>query len=147
MQNPYPTLGQLIEQDRRLVLFSENALESHSWLTRLWDVAWDTPYQASTMDDLDCSVHRGAAGHPFFLMNHWVNNLVDLPSRSHSTVLNAFRALQNRIVDCSAARRQSPSFVAVDFYDRGDVVSVVRELNRRRELGPESEKPGEIAGR
>jgi hypothetical protein len=72
---------------------------------------------------------------------------VDLPSRSHSTVLNAFRALQNRIVDCSAARRQSPSFVAVDFYDRGDVVSVVRELNRRRELGPESEKPGEIAGR
>ena len=43
--------------------------------------------------------------------------------------MNARAVLLKRMEQCEDERGQLPNFVAVDYYDRGDLLGVVDELN------------------
>jgi hypothetical protein len=61
------------------------------------------------------------------LVNHWLN---DFRSRvSDAAAVNAYDVVWPREAECQRTRKMLPNFVAVNFYDRGDLFAVVDRLN------------------
>jgi hypothetical protein len=48
---------------------------------------------------------------------------------SSAARVNAREVLEPRVEECRAERGLLPNFVAVDFYDQGDLFDVVDDLN------------------
>jgi hypothetical protein len=127
---PWPTLGQMIDSGRRVVVLLErgDGGSAHPWL--LPGFAWtqDTPYSNPTAADLSCRRERGSASSPLLLLNYWLGNgfrsLV-----TDARAINAYDVLSPYVSRCREERGRIPNFVAVNFYDEGDLFRVVDELN------------------
>lgn len=126
---PFPTLAEMIAADTRLVVTAENGGPPPPWFHHLWDVAWDTPYSYKSADEFSCAPNRGDPDNPLFLVNHWVNNELDLPSEMNAKAVNTFEVLHARALECMQASGDLPNFIAVDFYEQGDLLAVVDALN------------------
>ena len=124
---PWPTLGQLLERDERLVIITDRGGGVYPWLLAVWDHAWETDWNNKTAADLTCKRNRGAAGNPLFILNHFIGN--PLPSPGLALSINRREVLLERARRCKQESGRQPNFVTVDFHDQGDLISVVRELN------------------
>ncbi|MGY4642321.1 hypothetical protein [Cellulomonas sp. URHB0016] len=125
----WPTLGRMVSSGRRLVVLMEHegGGTQYPWMLQAFDWVQDTPYSFDTAADFSCDLLRGAADHPLLLVNHWLSSTAT--RRSDAEEVNAEDVLWPRVERCRAERGQMPSFVAVDFYDRGDLFAVVDRLN------------------
>lgn len=131
----WPTLGDMVASGKRLVVLMENHSGgvAYPWLMRAFDWVQDTPYYFASPEALidgtdTCARNRGVSDAPLLLVNHWVSD-------RHAEVTSAARVnapsvLGSRVSACQRARGMLPNYVAVDFYDRGDLFAVVDELNR-----------------
>jgi hypothetical protein len=126
---PWPTLGQMIDSGRRVVVLMEHrgGGSSYPWLLQGFDWVQDTPYDFASVSEFNCTRLRGAATSPLLLVNHWLNHF---RSRvSDAAAVNAYDVLWRRVAECQRKRKMLPNFVAVNFYDRGDLFAVVDRLN------------------
>lgn len=126
---PWPTLGAMIDADTRLYVTAESGGPPPPWYHHVWNEAWDTPYGPSSAEDLSCDLNRGATDNDLFLVNHWVNDALGLPSASNAALVNAAEILQARAEQCQAQWDHAPNFLVVDFYEEGDLLAVVDALN------------------
>ncbi len=126
---PWPTLGEMVEADTRLVITAEQGGPPPAWHHNIWEIGWDTPYGPTSADDLSCALNRGSADNDLFLVNHWVNNAFGLPSTENADEVNEYSFLLARAQECEAMWDHAPNLLAVDFYSRGDVVAVAETLN------------------
>jgi hypothetical protein len=55
--------------------------------------------------------------------------MFDTPSQADAKVANAYDVLYGRAVQCQQEAGQLPNFLAVDFYEQGDLFAAVRALN------------------
>jgi hypothetical protein len=131
----WPTLGEMIERDQRLVLLAENRAGAAPWYQLAYErLVQETPFTFKSPEalldggDATCASNRGPDDAPLFLINHWVNT-DPVPRPAHADVVNAFEPLLRRARACSRLRGQRPNLLAVDFYTRGDVFAVVDALN------------------
>jgi hypothetical protein len=133
----WPTLRQLIEQDRRLLVLAEEKAGAAPWYQLAYErLTQETPFTFAAPRELtdpaelpaSCEPNRGPAGAPLFLLNHWVNT-DPLPRPGHATVVNAYDALLRRARTCARQRGRRVNLLAVDFYERGDVFRVADTLN------------------
>jgi hypothetical protein len=128
--SPWPTLRAMIEANTRLVVTLESGGAPPAWAHHVWDEAWDTPYGPQSRDGFSCALNRGARENALFLLNHWQNTGFGLPSEADAREVNLFEFLHGRAVECQeAAGGDLPNFVAVDFYEHGDLFEVVKALN------------------
>lgn len=123
---PWPTLREMIDLDQRLVIFTEDHGGSPAWYHDLWAHTWETPYHFESLGELTCRKNRGTGGASLFLLNHFITN--PFPSRTAAREANREAVLGARAETCME-QGQLPNFVAVDFYDRGDLFRVVDRLN------------------
>jgi hypothetical protein len=123
----WPTLGQMVEHDSRVVIFTEEGDNQPAWNLSAWDSIWDTPYTFQRPSDLSCRLGRGAQTNSLFLMNHWLEQPAH--RREWAQRMNAEPALLPRMLECSTDAGRRPNFVAVDHYDLGDLFEVVRRAN------------------
>jgi hypothetical protein len=123
----WPTLGDMVAADTRLLVTAESEGPPPAWYQHAWDLYVDTPYDFATVDDFTCDVNRGAPTNPLFLLNHWVED--PFASESHSAEANAYDVLYGRATACAAAFGRNPNLVAVDWYTAGDLFAVVDTLN------------------
>lgn len=126
---PWPTLGELIEANARLLVTAEQGGPPPDWHHHLWALAWDTPYGPTDAEDLSCELNRGDPDNDLFLVNHWVNNSFGLPSAENAEEVNAYDPLLARALECWALWDHPPNFLAVDYYERGNLMEVVDALN------------------
>jgi hypothetical protein len=127
---PWPTLREMINAGTRLVVTAENGGKDSGWYRNIWNVAWETPYGFHSASDFKCNLNRGDRNADLFLLNHWVNSSVtDLPSAEKSIAANQIDVLLERATRCRSEGGQVPNFIAVDFYDRGDLFTVVDVMN------------------
>ena len=125
---PWPTLGELVERNERLIVMTEAASRAPvPWLHRGFDLTQETPFSFHSVGDLSCERNRGAADAPLFLVNHWIEDIS--PTPKDAELLNARDVLLPRLRDCVAARGQMPNLVAVNFYRTGDLFAVIDEIN------------------
>lgn len=68
----WPTLGSLITEGQRLVVFVEDATGAPSTLLPLWSFAWATGPDFHTSGDLTCASALGDAKNPLMLVLHFL---------------------------------------------------------------------------
>jgi hypothetical protein len=137
---PFPTLRELIESDKRILVMAEkdNGGGSIPWYHDGFELMQETPYTFKSADELraaaSCKPNRGTADSPLFQFNHWVEKLPRAPDLGAE--VNAYDFLIERARECRRRRGLLPNLVAVDFYDEGDIFEASRMLNR---LGRDAE--------
>ncbi len=124
---PWPTLRELIESGRRVVVTAERGRPPPAYYHHVWDVAWDTPYSFQAVDDFSCDENRGSRSNALFLLNHWLE--APLATKELSAVANEPTLLLDRARRCQTESGKLPNFVAVNHYTIGGLFEVVRELN------------------
>jgi hypothetical protein len=124
-----PTLGELIRERTRLVVLAEQDGGARPWYLPGFDLVQDTPLGARVPAELRCSRFRGEPDSPMLLLNHWIDTFP--PSVSRNERIGA-DFLEQRAQRCRQVRGLTPNLLAVDFYERSDVVEVARRLNATR---------------
>ena len=123
----FPTLAELIDSGTNLVVTAESGGPPPAWYHHAWDLIQDTPYSFSSEDEFSCEANRGETTSPLFLVNHWLGT--PLPTSEGAERVNTDAVLHERAEACAEARGQRVNLLGVDFYDRGDLFSVVDKLN------------------
>jgi hypothetical protein len=126
--DPLPTLRGMIASGRRLVILSEGDGGDAPWHQPGFVFLQDTKIDSLLESPTACLPNRGTRENPILLMNHWIDRFP--PPLGENRDLTQRRALMRRVRSCRRLRGRAPNLIAVDFYDRGDVVDVARELNR-----------------
>lgn len=125
----WPTLGQMIDSGKRLLVLMENegGGSRYPYLHQGFDLVQDTGYTYASVDQFDCAPNRGPADADLFLVNHWLSSFRTLVSSAQKA--NAEEVLGERVRTCQQERNHIPNFVAVNWYDQGELLAVVDELN------------------
>jgi hypothetical protein len=128
-----PTLGELIERDKRLMVLAEhdNGGGEFPWYGSAFDLIQETPYTFKTVDDItgprSCRENRGDPDNPLLQINNWIEKVPRNPGLQGE--INAFDVLHERAVTCRRVRGLEPNVIAVDYYNEGDVIGVAQALN------------------
>jgi hypothetical protein len=134
----------MVDSGKRLVILMENRDGGvrYPWLLDGFHWTQDTPFDFRRPSLFSCAPNRGPEDAPLFLLNHWITNKAR--EVTNATLVNARSVLLGRAEECAQERGQLPNFVAVDFYDRGDLMGVVDTLNGpgRPEVLPRGEARG-----
>jgi hypothetical protein len=75
-----------------------------------------------------CDPGRGTPDSPLLVVNHWVDRFP--PPLTSAAEVNLRAALLERTRSCQERFGRMPNAIAVDFYDRGDLIATGEELNR-----------------
>lgn len=128
---PLPTLGELIDRDRRVILLAENRAGA-PWYPAGFTWVQETPFGFRTADELraasSCAPNRGTPSAPLFLVNHWVESYP--PNPRNAKIVNAPSFLLERARRCMKERERVATLLAIDFPEHGDVVAAAETLNR-----------------
>jgi len=125
---PWPTLGELVARDERVLVFGENDAHGVPWYHPAFETFQETPYKFAAPDEFSCRPNRGGTSAPLFQINHWIETL-PAPKPSNAAIVNAHDFLLKRARQCQKERGLLPNILAVDFALTGDVVGVADELN------------------
>jgi hypothetical protein len=124
---PWPTLREMVARDERVIVMTDREGGAYPWYLDVWDVAWDNPYAAETVDDFTCALNRGREGNDLYILNRFLTNPVAYPALAEQANVNpGFIGFAER---CRQESGQQPNWVTVDFYDIGDLLAVVDQLN------------------
>ena len=124
---PWPRLAEMVASGRRLVVFTDRGGGELPWLHRVWDFCWETHFSARRREDLACAKNRGSSKNSLFIFNHFLTRPVASTKLADEVNHNPF--LKKRVEECRKASGRLPNFITVDFYERGDAIEVVDELN------------------
>jgi hypothetical protein len=125
---PWPSLASLIESGERVILFSQDRPEV--------DIPWyhyDGDYMAKThwgYNDsayFNCELTRGNLSSSLRWLDHYVTDPISSESASNAT--NQVPVIVERADNCTEQWGQIPNFIAVDFWEQGDIVLAVETLN------------------
>jgi hypothetical protein len=126
----WPTLGEMVLSNRTLVVFwDEGDDPAYPWLHHAWSHSWDTPYGERNEDEFSCEVGRGDGELPVWHLNNWLSNAAGFSDPQRSEDVNDKETLLARALECWEEVGKRPTFIAVDWWDDGDVVGVTQELN------------------
>lgn len=136
LSQPWPTLRQMIESNKRLVVMAAKGHQESppAWFHDAWWFGWETDYELNvfelTWGTAHCNPsphrqHRGNVTKPLMTLNHFVG----APMPVTAWKVNESSWIIERIEKCMGQGRV-PNFVAVDFWESGDVVNAVHRINR-----------------
>ncbi|CAG5081641.1 phosphatidylinositol-specific phospholipase C domain-containing protein [Parvicella tangerina] len=128
----WPTIQEMIDLNQRLVVFSDenDASSQQGWYHYMWDQMTETHYSVNSPQDFTDEYNRGDSLNDLFIFNHFVTNAtLGIGSESDAITVNAHNFLLNRISEHYDSHHKFPNFITLDFYDQGDGLAVVNELN------------------
>ena len=127
-RGPLPTLREMIASGRRLVVLDGDDGGSTSWYRPEFLYLQDTRIDSLLRSRTACEPNRGSPDSPLLLMNHWIDRFPPPPVQDRE--VGARQVLLRRARECARTLGRVPNLIAVDFYERSDVVAVARSLNR-----------------
>jgi hypothetical protein len=123
---PWPTLAQMKARGTRLVVFSQNQGGAAPGLLDAFQEMNETPYTFQSAEEFSCAPNRGPAQASLFLLNHWIDTG---DKRAAAQEVNQYAVLDARAKQCATERGHMVNFVAVNYAEVGDLLSVVDDLN------------------
>ncbi len=124
---PWPTLRQLIDDDKQLYVFAERSDDPSGWYRNFFRYASDTPYRNQSPRALACQPNRGQTSSPLLLVNNWVTRRAS--SRRDAAQANTAGFLLEQARLCRQVRGRNPTYLAVDYATTGDLMAAVNTLN------------------
>jgi hypothetical protein len=135
---PLPTLGNLIRAHHNVVVFAQKERTGfYPWNADGFSWIQDTPLGARKPRQFTCELYRGFASNPLLMMNNWADIFPPRPVPNVPLVKRAF--VLKRASQCLDQRGKIPNLILTDYYNRGDVLGAVAELN-----GVGSQRPAPI---
>ncbi|WP_022927764.1 hypothetical protein [Patulibacter americanus] len=125
---PMPRMKDLITTGRRLIVLDERDGGDEPWHQPAFVLAQNTSIDKFTDDQASCAPGRGTPDNPLLIANHWIDRFP--PPAGRAARANEAGVLRRRVKSCEERLGRKPNSIAVDFYQRGDLLKVVRELNR-----------------
>ncbi len=124
VNSSWPKLQTMINSNKRLVILSDqnDANSKQSWYHYIWDFAVENKY-----GEINCEFNRGNPKNSLFIFNHFITSLTG--NKNNAKNVNSFKYLMNHILNCKNLKNKFPNFVTVDFYEIGEGLDVVNELN------------------
>jgi hypothetical protein len=139
---PWPTLGELVAADERVVLLYFNqpscAAQVNGCPTGFHfrpDFGVETSFSFQNVGDVDdtqasCALRdSGQNGARDF---YRVNAFLQLPTRGSAKTMNAYDYATDRLEACAVVAGQEVNFYAVDYWSEGNVPEVVQDVNTAR---------------
>ena len=123
----WPTLKQMINDNRRMVIFKEFEDGGPAWDMLAWKYAVETPYSYTSMNQFTCDFGRGLPENPLYILNQFIT--VTFFRKAANRDSNQYNALMNRAHQCFEVKQKIPNFLTVDFYTTGELVAVAQKLN------------------
>jgi hypothetical protein len=138
---PWPTLREMIDANRRLVVFADTPDQGPDWMLPRSSWVWETGSNWSSLPAMNCNPAVGDASRPFYLVHHYVKGaLVDDDADAAAAVLvsdvNDVKIVAQRLSRCLEDQGRIPNFVAVDYFEIGDPVGATQVINGIRKLSP-----------
>lgn len=130
----WPTLGELIHNNQRLIVMTDNSGPSLPGYHHMWTFIQDTEYNFQTTSDFNCNYLRGNTSADLFLFNHFLTIGSPQPLSANST--NDWNLVLDRARQCSASRNLHPNLLYIDFFNSGNVFRAADSLNRIGENFP-----------
>lgn len=125
---PLPTLAELIRSRHNVVVFAQEPTSGkYAWDPYAFNWIQDTPLGAVRPGQFSCKLYRGRPGNPLLMMNDWADVFPPRVTPNVPLVKRAFILARAR--QCIRQRGRIPNLILTDYYDRGDVVGAVAELN------------------
>jgi hypothetical protein len=136
-KDPWPTLGELIAQDKRILFFVYGGSEDcekdcpdgfHDWYTYAAETESSFTSVSNIKDDTAgaCEIAFGDEGTRDFF---GINVFIEFPSFESSAEVNTESFLGEHLDTCSSQNGLDPSLLLVDFWSEGDVLAVVHAHN------------------
>ena len=142
LNEPWPTLREMVQNGERLVVFWEQSSdEAFPWFHDFLTHSWTTDYAEESKEEMDCNPHRGDEEQVVFHMNNWLSGPLGLSSPNNAEETNDPEFLVERAVECWQMHGKRPTFVAVDWWEDGDVVAAVRAINELDVSTEDSQSP------
>ena len=131
LNEEWPTLSSMIENQRNLVVFIEGSSDSnYPYLHNFVEHGWTTNYAEKNPEEMTCDVHRGDANQPVWHVNNWLSVERGTSDWTRAHIVNDYDFLLNRSLECWEIHGSKPTFVAVDWWTDGDAVNVTIALNQ-----------------
>lgn len=129
---PWSTMQEIIDANQRLVIFTDqdDASANQGWYHYMWDHMVETHYSVSSPQDFTETYNRGDSLNELFVFNHFVTDAtLGTGSESDALIVNEYSFLMNRVSEHFSNHHKFPNFVTLDFYDQGEGLNVVNNLN------------------
>lgn len=124
---PWPTLGEMVARNERIVVMAENHAEGVPWYHHMIGILQETPYKFRTPEEFSNVPNRGGTTGSLLLMNNFIESVPPVPTKAEA--VNAYDFLVKRGRSCISERGMVPNLIAVDFYKTGDLFKACRTLN------------------
>lgn len=131
-EKEWPTLEAMIQSNKRLVIFSEknDGLSHQDWYHYAWAYIVDTPYSFHSTSAFKCNANRGQPGNKLLLLNHWITDRMFGAGRAKSAhKTNGYDMLCNRVKETIEQFGRKPTFLGIDFFEKGAPFQIIEELN------------------
>jgi hypothetical protein len=127
---PWPTLADLIRHHQQVIAFLDDTSGSHEdFLLPRWSFTWETPWDNEKPADFGrCDADRGTQGNDLYVVDTYLEDEL-IPTADHAALVNHDPFLIDRLLYCRKATNTMPNFVMVNYYEVGDVFTVVDVLN------------------
>ncbi|KAJ3089894.1 hypothetical protein HK102_005210 [Quaeritorhiza haematococci] len=132
----WPTLGEMIESNKRLVVFTDSGadVQNHPWLLPALDWITSTDWAVTDLNNFNCDVYYPSGPRRTFTrLNHIlsvsVTSQIYFPDITMAAKTNSKESLDAHINDCKRQGVSRPNFIAVDWGDTGDIFQVVAAEN------------------
>ena len=127
----WPNLGDLILTGKDLVVFWEQSgNQSYPWLHDFGEFGWTTDYAEDNAEDMECTVYRGDGTQPVWHLNNWLKSMFGVADPYRSGEVNDYDFLLNRSIECWEIMDDRPTFIAVDYWEDGEITNVTITLNK-----------------
>ena len=127
----WPSLGDLVLSGTDLVVFWEQSQnDNFPWLHDFGVFSWTTNYAENSAEEMSCTVYRGDGSQPVWHLNNWLSNAFGLPDPVGAVEVNDYDNLLNRSIECWEIMDNRPTFVAVDYWEEGEITNVTITLNK-----------------
>lgn len=123
---PWPTLGELVDADRRLVVFGSGDPEDPPWLLAKSAFMYTTGWSYWEPEDLDCAITSDQLEHGLYEVTHVLTN--PLASPYNAEAINSAESIDAHLERCD----EEVGFVnllSVDFYTIGEPLAAIGARN------------------
>ena len=103
----WPTLGEMIKSNKRVVVFAEEKVGGTDWYQSMWDFSSDTSFSVSSAENFNCDLGRGKKDNSLFIMNHFVTKFWN--RRESNVPVNQYDFIVDRAKKCSQERLRTPN--------------------------------------
>ena len=133
---PWPAIKDMIAADKRLIVFTDAGGGEWPGFHDVWKFCQETHFSVKQTSDFSYQRNRGKKSNPLFILNHFLTRPTASPGLASQA--NSPAILKPRLEGCQKATMRFPNYVAVDFYESGDTVTLLREFNRHAILARRS---------